>query len=136
MCLLSFSGVLFSIGSLIAPMFNAKNNRELPYKCLYSFDITISPLYEINYIIHCILIGYIINCAVLGFDYLFMGVGENLISQYILLGRSIEKFGTDNSRYLNIKIQKLDDGVVNVRTDDEDAVFLTNFIKQHQIIIK
>ncbi|CAG9853758.1 unnamed protein product [Phyllotreta striolata] len=133
MCTLSFTGLLFSLGSIVMPLLS-HNAKELPYKCLYDFDTSVTPLYQIMYITESVLNAYIINCTVLGFDFLFMGVGENLINQYIMLRLTIENFGTKWVTNFNNKIRKL--GLAEHLEGEDNTVFLKNYISHHQIIIR
>ncbi|VEN54476.1 unnamed protein product [Callosobruchus maculatus] len=95
---LLFCALLFSAVFLLSPL--VATEREIPYKSIYPFDWTATPMYQITYALHFISIN-LVDWIVVGFDSLFMGICFGLTCQYILLGRMFLELGNQRSPLLN-----------------------------------
>nr|ALR72570.1 odorant receptor OR27 [Colaphellus bowringi] len=102
MVFLLASGFLFSLGSVISPMFT----RDTPFKSDYPFNWRRSPFYELIYLIQVAANGYLINMTVIGFDFLFMDICAALTNQYVLLGSCFERLGTENMQDFYARIRE------------------------------
>ncbi|XP_072385489.1 odorant receptor Or1-like isoform X2 [Diabrotica undecimpunctata] len=133
---LTCSGMFFSVASLVVPLLSA--NRELPFRSLYPFDCSVSPIYEMIYILHCFINAYLVNWAVLGFDFLFMGICRNIVSQYTLLQKAFLQLGTEKEKYLNKKLRSLNiDLIVNGNLQaNGNSTLLVKLIQLHQLLLK
>lgn len=77
------AGTVYVLGYMIHSL--ARGNMELPLLSDYGFDVTVSPVYEIVYILQVINQLFSVIYATLGHDSLLFAMCSNAIGQFILL---------------------------------------------------
>ncbi|RZB39679.1 7tm 6 domain containing protein [Asbolus verrucosus] len=126
------SGFLFAFGFLSLPL--RVGSRVLPFESVYPFDWSKSPFYEVIYVVQWMTNIALILVGICGHDYLFMGICNNVISQYILLKEVIKNLGKLEAETINRKFLGLSASSSKNKIADEDTKLLQSCIDQHAML--
>lgn len=123
----------YVIGAVITPRLIG-DNTSLPIPVVYPFDCTVSPVYEILYVLESICV-ISIPLMVWGYDFLFFDLCFTLTAQYITLHHVIEKLGSNEMTKIMRNIG-FDDDEIPDNKDDVAKLFTKMFVKQHETVVK
>ncbi|CAH1141816.1 unnamed protein product, partial [Phyllotreta striolata] len=90
---LHFASLLVCIIFIVPPLLHQE--RLLPFHVKYSFDWSVSPVYEIMFISHTISLAILV-LSVMGVDMLFISVVMSTVMQYRLLQKCLLKYNTSD----------------------------------------
>lgn len=118
---------------LFGPLLNS--GRILPYSAWYPFDTTISPTYEIVYVLQSYFGFYFSVPCVTAYDMLYYSLCANCTAQFRLLCDALRYIGSGAEDELISKLIQLDETQKDLRGTSERKL-LVLCIKHHQRIIK